>query len=388
MGWSSLARATRRGLLTTRFLAYWMLALTTQVVIEHLAGVTVVGPPFEGYEDALKHAERVNTTIKVPGLGEICKRPVRLTPEFRFDDISAAVRNGEGCVRRATDDVGQRFPTRRRARRLRQRVERRDATPSVRKRRRHRVGYGQDGGEGMGLVMTTYAERLEDIKRFYSILEVLEDKIGGRRKLAECSKASGWPTRGVYFFMEEGEVRTDSGDGLRIVRVGSHATKTGGAKTSLWTRLRQHRSGRVYSSVFRNLIGRALYKRGDTAKRAAEPEISEVIGQMPFLWLEVQVPGDVNRGVQLRNFIERNSIKLLSNYRRESIDGKSGYWLGNHCTDTKRKLNEKVIGSGLWNQQHVSRRRGDYKPDFLDKLDELVTKSDALSEDSHHLRGV
>ena len=59
----------------------------TQVVIEHLAGATVVGPPWQGYEDALKHAERDKTTIKVPGLGEICKRPARLSPEFRFDDI-------------------------------------------------------------------------------------------------------------------------------------------------------------------------------------------------------------------------------------------------------------------------------------------------------------
>ncbi len=59
----------------------------THVVIEHLAGVTVVAPPFDGYEDALKHAERENTSIKVPGLGEICKRPPRLSPKFRFDDI-------------------------------------------------------------------------------------------------------------------------------------------------------------------------------------------------------------------------------------------------------------------------------------------------------------
>ena len=31
-----------------------------------------------------------------------------------------------------------------------------------------------------------------------------------------------WPQRGVYFFMEDGEERSDSGSGLRIVRVGTH----------------------------------------------------------------------------------------------------------------------------------------------------------------------
>jgi hypothetical protein len=44
----------------------------------------------------------------------------------------------------------------------------------------------------------------------------------------------------VYFFMEEGETRSDSGIGARIVRVGTHALKEGSG-TKLWTRLSQHR---------------------------------------------------------------------------------------------------------------------------------------------------
>ena len=216
-----------------------------------------------------------------------------------------------------------------------------------------------------------HAARLEDIHRFYSILGLLEDKIGGRRFLAECSKASGWPKRGVYFFMELGEERSDSGQGLRVVRVGSHSTQKGGSRTSLWNRLSQHRSGRVGGSVFRNLVGRALYKSGQTTTARAEPEISDVIRRMPFLWLEVDVPGDVNAGVQLRRFIEQNTIRLLSNYQREPIDAQTRLWLGNHCTDTKGNMNGKVIGSGLWNQRHV-----DEGPnyDFLDKFDDLVMK--------------
>jgi L-fuconolactonase len=66
----------------------------TQVVIEHLAGVGFnldgsQGPeaPYTDYKSALECAERPNTTIKVPGLGEITQRPPTLLPGFRFDNI-------------------------------------------------------------------------------------------------------------------------------------------------------------------------------------------------------------------------------------------------------------------------------------------------------------
>ncbi len=59
----------------------------TPVVIEHLVGVGITDPPYTLYESALECAERPNTTIKVPGLGEITPRPPRLLPEFRFDDV-------------------------------------------------------------------------------------------------------------------------------------------------------------------------------------------------------------------------------------------------------------------------------------------------------------
>lgn len=60
----------------------------TQVVIEHLAGIAAAKSDWEkDYERALVLAERGNTTIKVPGLGEIAKRPSRLLPEFRFEDV-------------------------------------------------------------------------------------------------------------------------------------------------------------------------------------------------------------------------------------------------------------------------------------------------------------
>ena len=59
----------------------------TSVVIEHLAGVGITDPPYTHYETALKLAWRENVSIKVPGLGEICPRPPRLSPEFNFDDV-------------------------------------------------------------------------------------------------------------------------------------------------------------------------------------------------------------------------------------------------------------------------------------------------------------
>ncbi|MDA1296675.1 MAG: amidohydrolase family protein [Chloroflexi bacterium] len=59
----------------------------TQVVIEHLAGARITEPPYSTFVSALECAERPNTTIKVPGLGEITARPPRLLPEFRFDNV-------------------------------------------------------------------------------------------------------------------------------------------------------------------------------------------------------------------------------------------------------------------------------------------------------------
>ena len=59
----------------------------TKIVIEHLAGVGYSEPPYDSYEAALELAERPNTFIKVPGLGEFVPRPPRLGSEFHFDDV-------------------------------------------------------------------------------------------------------------------------------------------------------------------------------------------------------------------------------------------------------------------------------------------------------------
>ena len=227
------------------------------------------------------------------------------------------------------------------------------------------------------------SERLADLRRFYDLLERLEDRIGGRRHLAHCNGRSGWPDRGVYFFLEDGEVRTGSGGGLRVVRVGTHALRHG-SRTSLWERLAQHRGimthggGNHRGSVFRKLVGAAVTARqpslgveswgqGQTAPRDVrareqhlECRVSEAIGRMPFLWIEV--PDEPGPG-SLRGVVERNAIALLSNYERPALDPPSRAWLGHGCPW------EKVRGSGLWNNNHVDEA---CDPAFLDVLERLI----------------
>jgi hypothetical protein len=82
--------------------------------------------------------------------------------------------------------------------------------------------------------------RRDNLVGFHSILDELEKRIGGARTLGDCRGRMNWPARGVYFFRETSETRSDTGKVPRIVRVGTHALKTGG-RTTLWDRLSTHR---------------------------------------------------------------------------------------------------------------------------------------------------
>ena len=226
--------------------------------------------------------------------------------------------------------------------------------------------------------------RLSHLKTFYALLELLEAKMGGRRVLAECSAGVRWPQRGVYFFFESGENRSDSGSGERVVRVGTHALKTG-SKTTLWTRLSQHRGvqstggGNHRGSVFRLHVGTSLldatpglacssWAIGSTAStevRRAEHEIemhvTRAIGAMTVICLPI---GDPAGPESDRGYIERNSIALLSNSRKkQSLDLPSAGWLGSHCRSDKVRL------SGLWNSNHVGEP---YDAAFLDRFSCLI----------------
>ena len=174
--------------------------------------------------------------------------------------------------------------------------------------------------------------KTNDLIRFYTALDHLESGVGGKRLLSCCDGKMDWPERGVYFFFENGESRSRSGNGPRAVRVGTHAL-TSSPGTTLWSRLYQHRGvartggGNHRGSVFRKLVGQALiahhpecaigtWGKGSSAPSdvcAAEFEleqaVSSIIGEMPFLWLEVDdPPGPRSR----RGYIERNAIALLS----------------------------------------------------------------------------
>ena len=228
--------------------------------------------------------------------------------------------------------------------------------------------------------------RLRDLQRFYELLSALEQRLGGCRSLATCRGHMNWPQRGMYFFFEPGEQRSDSGSGPRVVRVGTHAV-TSGSGTTLWQRLSQHRGtlhsggGNHRGSIFRLIVGTALSGKDGTAmpiwndkaadrsmralELAHEQRVSTVIGAMPFLWLAID---DEPSPQSLRGMIERNAIALLSNHGRPELDPPSAAWLGQFCD------RERVRGSGLWNQRHVDEH---HDPGFLDIFERLIGLSKA-----------
>ncbi len=82
------------------------------------------------------------------------------------------------------------------------------------------------------------SDRQSDIDEFYRILDQLSAKMGGPRRLRDCTGNPGRPPQGVYFFFEDGEKRADGSH--RVVRVGTHGL-TATSKATLWGQLRQHR---------------------------------------------------------------------------------------------------------------------------------------------------
>jgi hypothetical protein len=234
--------------------------------------------------------------------------------------------------------------------------------------------------------------RLGDLVRFYTMLDQLSQRVGGPRTFANLGSFRDCPQRGVYFFFEAGEMRRASGEGVRVVRVGTHALAAN-SRSTLRQRLGQHRGavsggGNHRGSIFRLLIGEALLARGglpqcnswgmkgDAAKAcaalgisraaldAAEAPVEEAVSRhfaaMPFLWLDI---GDEPGPNSLRGYIERNAIALLSNYGREAVDPSSSDWLGH---SSGRAL---VRSSGLWNQHHAE---ATHDQKFLDAFEKII----------------
>ncbi len=227
--------------------------------------------------------------------------------------------------------------------------------------------------------------RAADLITFYGCLSRLSQTTGVA-SLASTARWPALPTRGVYFFFEPGETRTETGGGLRVVRVGTHALREGSG-TTLWGRLRQHRGvarsggGNHRGSIFRLLIGAALAARdsallldswGQKPSASAEVrrieaplerKVSETVGRMSIVALAVpDEPGPSS----LRGYVERNTIALLSSYGHDPIDLPSPGWLGRSCP------RQRVRSSGLWNNNHVDQRTD---PDFLERFDLLVNEA-------------
>ena len=239
------------------------------------------------------------------------------------------------------------------------------------------------------------SDRIADTVRFYDLLARIREHARGYRTLATCDGRMGWPRRGVYFFFEDGEERSESGRGGRVVRIGTHALKPRSG-TSLWNRLSQHRgtaqsgAGNHRGSIFRLIVGAALARRGDIPLPASwgvggstgaaarklgvnrnavkheeadlERYVSEYISRMPFLWLDVDdPPGPVSQ----RGLIERNAIALLSHASEPAADAPSSRWLGAFSD------RERVRASGLWNNRHVAER---YEASLLEVMHTLVNR--------------
>ncbi len=220
--------------------------------------------------------------------------------------------------------------------------------------------------------------RKADLDRFYQLLNKLKHHFP-ERKLAESNGRMKWPKKGVYFFFEKGENR-ENGE-PRVVRVGTHGI-TKSSKSTLWNRLKAHKGtnagyGNHRGSVFRKLIGQAIINKdnlqncypnwGKGSKAAKdirarekrmEKRVSEYLGQMPFLYLDVEER-------EMRKYIEQNAIALLSNKDKEKIDPASDNWLGFYSG------HKDIRQSNLWNSRDVEK---DYDPAFLNKLEELINQ--------------
>lgn len=231
----------------------------------------------------------------------------------------------------------------------------------------------------------------ESLERFYSLIERLRMVTGGARTLSSCTKNTGWPDRGVYFFFDSSEHLNDGRP--RVVRVGTHAI-TDGSSTTLWQRLGQHRGstsrvtggpgGNHRGSVFRRHVGDAIiasdsqYKAiattwgvGSNASREIrnseqplELAVSRYIGSLSVLWLAVL---DDPSPTSDRTTIERNVISLLSSAQATSRFSVSSRWLG------RISPSMQIKSSGLWNVRHVG---GKFEAASLDLIEKWLVQMD------------
>jgi hypothetical protein len=224
-----------------------------------------------------------------------------------------------------------------------------------------------------------------DLEELYQQLWRIESHLGGRVALSQLGKDVALPSKGVYFFFEPGELRTDGKP--RIVRVGTHAVSAG-SKATLRARLRTHLgtssgSGSHRSSVFRRHVGVAIARQrgmdlpptwgvGQTAtpevrskEEWLEHEVSLFMAQTTVLWLAVP---DESGPDSDRAYLERHAIALL--VRAAFMYPPSHKWTGRFSDRSS------IIQSGIWNVDHTDRQ---YDPQFIDVLRHYVNRTVEVS---------
>lgn len=227
--------------------------------------------------------------------------------------------------------------------------------------------------------------RLSHLKKFYTLMKALERNIGSKRKLGNTHGRMYWPQQGVYFFFEKGESRKRSGNGERVVRVGTHALNPR-ENTTLWRRIRSHRGTMAQpgtaqrNSVFRKWAGNSLcrthfvddcppwpqlrHELSHEEQMDVESWINDHMLPMNHLFLPVDDRED-------RAYIERKAIGLLSEYGEDKkIDPAPRRWLGRYCDS------ERVRKSGLWQSDYVDDLYDSRDSNFLNVFSDYVDEAD------------
>jgi hypothetical protein len=215
------------------------------------------------------------------------------------------------------------------------------------------------------------------LRRFYGSLVRLENYTEKRRCFGtEPVSKCWWPTRGVYFFLDNNEKSIIS-DFPMAVYVGTHAIRTP-YETHLEKRLSMHwgnqgdGGGNHRSSILRGHIGASFIEKNNlkleypewgfeknngASELSLEIEVSKYIRKMGILVLDIE-------DWQGRKSIEANAIAFLSSATVKNENPISKGWLGNHCVYRNKKLNYQ-----LWNRYHCG---SIIEQIFFDKFDKFV----------------
>ena len=173
------------------------------------------------------------------------------------------------------------------------------------------------------------------------------------------------PRNGIYLMFEVDELIARDGEGVRIVRVGTHRVHG-----RLPRRLRQHFRGNRRASILRRhvasaLLGQAIADSTDPignisvgSAEISETDLSVVIAKhFSFCCIPVTDKSE-------RLHLERGLIALLA---LAALGPPSSAWLGQFATSGA------IRSSGLWNTQHVA--GAPLTPNELERLQLLARQA-------------